>query len=247
LTADQIVDKLIRFANRKGGEENITALVIEIGEQYEVLDTPSVLPPQTSWELLEKELGGIQLSLPKETEHTRLIPYIIGLILFLILGGVFGLPHLRSVLPGGETEFQIKPTCTQVAAIAEPTETVEPTPRATHDPTATDTESSQEVDEIDPTPVPDLPDKADCVYTYLQPDPNTYSLYILLVDVFYLDLTYDQFRNDFASKVVCEDVDDNPCAYDSSAYEYILDGWVLRLPDIPSATCLSVGGEVINK
>jgi serine/threonine protein phosphatase PrpC len=238
---DQITRKFAQFANRQGGEDNITVLVLEIGQAEEIQDGPSMLPKATSWKSIESELADVDIYSQPQSRDRVWVPYLAGGLAVLVLAVIFGLPFLKGIISGTPAEPQPGLT-TDLAADEEhkPTETVRPTETPEPSPTA-----AEEAVEPEPTPAPTLPALAPCVYTYQQPDPKTYSLYILLKNVFQMDLTYDDFRENYAGNVLCTELDGNPCAYDPSAYEWIQDGWELQLPDIPGEICLIVGGKIL--
>jgi hypothetical protein len=248
-TPDQISSKLICFANQKGGEDNISALLVEVGEEVEEAAparVPGGVPQPVDWESLETQPSvpaGVVWGEGKKRKR-RVLPYLAGLgvliILAVFLATPFGRTLWMSPAPTSTTEEQWVVAPTQQPAgtsiPSTPTMTTLPSQTPTLQPTSTPM----------PTSTPTLPAAATCVYRYQQPEPGVNSLYLLLLNTFQKDIPYLLFINEYAPRVTCAQNAGSDCDYDPvEAYEWVKDGWLLKLPDIDPQKCREEGGTVV--
>ena len=242
---DQIVKRMINYANLKGGVDNISALMVEIGEPLENMapvGTIKALPPAVSWKSLEEQLIEPVGAAPGREENRKkvLISALSGAVVLVLLGVLYFTPFGSRLLSGGSlptavvyentkpaTEEALTPTAETPSPTALPTEIpVEPTPSITKE-------------------MPALPQVAPCLVHYQQPNPSTNSLFLLLRDALQKEISYQGFIEEYSLLVSCLEEIGNQCAYDPAAYEWVEAGWILELPEINSEHCLAAGGTVI--
>jgi len=241
----QNVKKLINYANRQGGIDNISALIIEMGERVEgkePVGTPKPLPPAVSLASLEEQLSEPKGAVPRKEERKKkvLVPVLAGAVLLLVLGVLFFTPFGSSLLSGDPTLTAVTEEITAIVSAVEPTPTIVPPL-----PTALPSEVP-----VEPTPLtteepPKLPPAAPCRVRYQKPDPSTNSLFLLLRDVLKKEISYQEFIEEYAPLVSCLDAEESGCAYDPVAYEWVEAGWMIELPAIAPDHCLAAGGTVI--
>jgi len=246
-SSEQKVKKLINYANRQGGVDNISALMIEIGERAEgkePIGAPKPLPPAVSLASLEEQLSepAGEVFGREERKKKVLIPALAGAVLLLVLGILFFTPFGSRLLSGDPTPTAAVEEITSIVNTVEPTPTTAPpSPTASVLPSEAPAEPTPSTTEEPPT----LPLAAPCLVRYQQPDPSTNSLFLLLRDVLKKEISYQEFIEEYAPLVSCLDEEESGCAYDPAAYEWVEAGWMIELPAIDPDHCLAAGGTVI--
>jgi len=239
---DQVVKRLVSYANRQGGVDNISALVIKVGELIEEripAGPPNALPPAVHWESLEEQLAepAGAGSGREDRKKKILVPALAGTALLVVLGALVFTPFGTILFSGAPSPTAVEKETIIVLEDIEPTPTAQPlapTIMPTQEPTPSITEES-----------PIMPEIAPCLVRYQQPDPSTNSLFLLLRDDLKKDISYQAFIAEYAPLVSCLEEVESGCAYDPTAYEWVEAGWLIELPEIETGNCLAAGGTVV--